>query len=82
MVPRAGATATQGKLRNTQMYFGGLPLNTDQASMIVDQRATPQRLAFIRHRQESRPKKFSTEAFLDLYAKSQNQTLTTFEQAR
>ena len=41
MVPRAGSTATQGKLRNTQMYFGGLPLNTDQASMIVDQRATP-----------------------------------------
>lgn len=66
-----------GKLRNTQMFFGGLPLSTNPASMVVDQEATPEQLEQMKQRRD-RPKKFSTEAFLDLFMKEQRKPLTTF----
>ena len=60
------------------MYFGGLPLASDGASMVVD-RQTPEQLERLKQMREQ-PKKFSTEAFLDLYMQEKSKPLTTFEE--
>ena len=60
----------EGKLRNTQMYFGGIPLNTQKPTMVIDQLPSSGVVNDAQSSVESRPvkpKKFSTEAFLDLY---------------
>ena len=60
------------------MFFGGLPLSDKGASMVVDEKPSAQRLEFIKKRRAERPKKFSTEAFLDLYQQEKKQALRTF----
>lgn len=57
----------KGKLRNRQMYFGGLPLAKEKATMVVDSAPAPERLEAIQKKIRERPKKFSTETFLDLF---------------
>ena len=60
------------------MFFGGMPLSGKGASMVVEEKPSTQRLEFIKRHQAERPKKFSTEAFLDLYQQEKKQALTTF----
>ncbi len=74
------AAGSGGSLRNTQMYFGGLPLSAGMPSMVVDQMA-PIRLQFIKQKRKERPKRFSTDAFLDLYMAEKQKPLLTFAQA-
>jgi len=59
------------------MYFGGLPLSTEKASMVVDQKPSAKQ---IESRRAEKPKNFSTEAFLDLVQKERTKTLSTFAQ--
>jgi hypothetical protein len=63
------------------MYFGGLPLSSaGKPSMVVD-KMTPLRLQFIKQKRQERPKRFSTDAFLDLYMAEKKKPLLTFAQA-
>ena len=50
--------------------------------MVVETEPAPERLQFLRQKQGDRPKKFSTDTFLDLYMKEQNKPLTTFDEVR
>ena len=61
------------------MFFGGLPLNNDKATIVVE------RTPFLGTSQMNRPKqakRFSTDAFLDLYLMEKNKSLATFEEVQ
>ena len=65
-----------GKVRNRQMFFGGLPLSNERATMVVERNP-------IMDSHAGRPKqakKFSTDAFLDLYLNEKNKQLATFQE--
>jgi hypothetical protein len=53
------ASVSHGNIRNRQMFFGGIPGSNEPPTLVKEVTGEP----------EIRKKKFSTEAFLDLYFK-------------
>ena len=71
-----------GKVRNRQMFFGGLPLNNSKATLLVERRAGPGDAGAGFSPPPRKAKRFSTEAFLDLYLQEKNKPLATFDQVQ
>ena len=62
------------------MYFGGLPLAKEKPTMVIDSKPTAWQLNAAQKKIRDKPKKFSTEAFLDLYLKEKAKPVTTFQE--
>jgi hypothetical protein len=60
--------AEQNEVRNKQMFFGGLPLNPERPTMIKQ----------LKNDEIATSKKFSTEAFLELYLLQKSRKVATF----
>ena len=69
-------------MRNRQMFFGGLPLNNDRATLLVERKAGPGGAGAGLSMLPPKAKRFSTEAFLDLYLQEQSKPLATFDQVQ
>ena len=59
------------------MFFGGLPLSNEKATMVIERSGNTSHSSMNRPKQA---KRFSTDAFLDLYLMEKNKSLTTFEE--
>jgi hypothetical protein len=61
----------RNEIRNKQMFFGGIPLHQERPTLIKQVEAP---IDF----ENAKKKKFSTEAFLDLYFEEKNRKFSTF----
>lgn len=64
------------------MFFGGLPLNNSKATLLVERKAGPGGTGAGLSAPPRKAKRFSTEAFLDLYLQEKSKPLATFDQVQ
>ena len=69
--PRVVKEAGGNQVRNKQMFFGGMPLMHDRPTLL--KQLDPQF-----DQPQAKKKKFSTDAFLDLYFAEKNKKIATF----
>ena len=58
------------------MFFGGLPLSNEKATIVIERSGNTSHSL----NRPKQAKRFSTDAFLDLYLMEKNKSLTTFEE--
>ena len=64
------------------MFFGGLPLSNNKATLVLEKKASPSDVGAGWGALPQKAKRFSTEAFLDLYLQEKSKPLATFDQVQ